>query len=106
MDAKLAIDCAVLLLYFVLIISIGLYMGRREESLKDFALGGRKIPWWAVLASIIAAETSAGTFFGTPGEGFALRNYTYLQLALGTILARILVSSIFIEPYSYYKSYS
>src|SRR5439155_180327 len=97
MDAKLAIDCAVLLLYFVLIISIGLYMGRREESLKDFALGGRSIPWWAVLASIIAAETSAGTFFGTPGEGFALRNYTYVQLAIGTILARILVSYIFIQ---------
>jgi solute:Na+ symporter, SSS family len=106
MDARLAIDSAVLLLYFVLIISIGLYMGRKEESLKDFALGGRGIPWWAVLASIIAAETSAGTFFGTPGEGFALRNYTYLQLALGTILARILVSYIFIKPYYDYKVYS
>src|SRR2546429_6323953 len=106
MDARLAIDSAVLLLYFVLIISIGLYMGRKEENLKDFALGGRRIPWWAVLASIIAAETSAGTFFGTPGEGFALRNYTYLQLAIGTILARILVSYIFIKPYYDYKVYS
>src|SRR5438093_4204878 len=106
MDARLGIDSAVLLLYFVLIISIGLYMGRKEENLKDFALGGRRIPWWAVLASIIAAETSAGTFFGTPGEGFALRNYTYLQLAIGTILARILVSYIFIKPYYDYKVYS
>src|SRR5213595_2549808 len=106
MDARLGIDSAVLLLYFVLIISIGLYMGRKEENLKDFALGGRRIPWWAVLASIIAAETSAGTFFGTPGEGFALRNYTYLQLALGTILARVLVSYIFIKPYYDYKVYS
>src|SRR5436189_34027 len=94
MDGRLAIDSTVLLLYFVLIISIGLYMGRREENLADFALGGRRIPWWAVLASIIAAETSAGTFFGTPGEGFALRNYTYIQLAFGTILARILFSYI------------
>jgi len=106
MDARLGIDSAVLLLYFVLIISIGLYMGRKEENLKDFALGGRRIPWWAVLASIIAAETSAGTFFGTPGEGFALRNYTYLQLAIGTIIARILVSYIFIKPYYDYKVYS
>ena len=106
MDSRLAIDTAVLLLYFIVIISIGLYMGRKEENLKDFALGGRAIPWWAVLASIIAAETSAGTFFGTPGEGFALRNYTYLQLALGTILARILVSYIFIKPYYDYKVYS
>src|SRR5213080_661953 len=106
MDSRLAIDTAVLLLYFIVIIFIGLYMGRKEESLKDFALGGRRIPWWAVLASIIAAETSAGTFFGTPGEGFTFRNYTYLQLALGTILARILVSFIFIKPYYDYKVYS
>src|SRR5437868_7618249 len=106
MDGRLAIDTGVLVLYFVIIISIGLYMGRKEENLKDFALGGRAIPWWAVLASIIAAETSAGTFFGTPGEGFALRNYTYVQLALGTILPRILVSYIFIKPYYDYKVYS
>src|SRR5207249_2573500 len=96
MDGRLVIDCAVLLLYFVIIISIGLYMGRKQENLKDFALGARAIPWWAVLAS----------FFGTPGEGFTFRNYTYLQLAIGTILARILVSYIFIKPYYDYKVYS
>src|ERR1043165_2392037 len=106
MDSRLAIDIGVLLLYFVIIIFIGLRMGRKEDNLEDFALGGRRIPWWAVLASLIAAETSAGTFFGTPGEGFALRNYTYIQLAFGTILARILVSYIFIKPYYDYKVYS
>src|SRR4029434_28741 len=61
---------------------------------------------WAVLASIIAAETSAATFFGVPGEGFASRKYTYIQLAFGTVLARILVSYIFIKPYYDYKVYS
>src|SRR5712692_4178419 len=106
MDGRLAIDTAVLLLYFVLIISIGLYMGRKEKDLKDFALGGRRIPWWAVLASLVAAETSAGTFFGTPGEGFSHRDYTYLQLAFGTILGRVLVSYIFIKPYYDYKVFS
>jgi solute:Na+ symporter, SSS family len=106
MNARLIIDCGVLLLYFVLIISIGLYMGRKEQNLADFALGGRRIPWWAVLASLVAAETSAGTFFGTPGEGFSHRDYTYLQLAFGTIIGRILVSYIFIKPYYDYKVYS
>src|SRR6266550_3189163 len=106
MDSRLAIDCAVLFVYFVVIISIGLFMGRRERDLADFVLGRRQIAWWAILASLIAAETSAGTFFGTPGEGFTFRNYTYLQLALGTILARILVSYIFIKPYYDYKVYS
>src|SRR5438105_4886967 len=106
MNAKLAIDCLVLLLYFFIVIAIGLRMGRKERDLEDFALGGRQIPWWAVLASLIAAETSAGTFFGTPGEGFTQRNYTYLQLAFGTIIARILVSFIFIKPYYDYKVFS
>ncbi len=101
-----AIDGAVLLTYFTVIIWIGLFMGRKEESLHDFALGGRKIPWWAVLASIVAAETSAGTFLGTPGEGYTLRNFTYLQLALGTILARVIISFTFIKPYYDYQVYS
>ena len=106
MDSRLIIDTCVLLLYFVVIITIGLRMGRKEDNLEDFALGGRRIPWWAVLASLVAAETSAGTFFGTPGEGFALRNYTYLQLAIGTIIGRILVSYIFIKPFYDYKVFS
>src|SRR6476469_6639168 len=106
MDSRLAIDIGVLFLYFVVIISIGLRMGRKEDNLEDFALGGRRIPWWAVLASLIAAETSAGTFFGTPGEGFSHRDYTYLQLAFGTIMGRILVSYIFIKPYYDYKVFS
>src|SRR4051812_4745035 len=106
MDSRLAIDTGVLLLYFVVIIFIGLRMGRKEDNLEDFALGGRRIPWWAVLASLIAAETSAGTFFGTPGEGFSHRDYTYLQLAFGTIIGRILVSFIFIKPYYDYRVFS
>ena len=100
------IDLAVVLGYFTAIMGIGLYMGRREESLHDFALGGRRIPWWAVLASLIAAETSAGTFFGTPGEGYTQRNFTFLQLTVGTIIARVLVSFIFIKPYYDHNVYS
>lgn len=106
MTAAWVIDFAVILAYLALIMGIGLYMGRREESLHDFALGGRRIPWWAVLASIIAAETSAGTFLGTPGEGYDTRSYLYLQLAIGTILARIIVSYIFLTPYYKYNVYS
>jgi len=106
MDARLAIDSGVLVLYFFIIIAIGLFMGRRERNLEDFALGARQIPWWAVLASLVAAETSAGTFFGAPGEGFSHRDYTYLQLAFGTIIGRVLVSYIFIKPYYDYKVYS
>ena len=90
------LDGLVILAYFVLVIGIGLYKGRGERSMEGFAVGNRSIPWWAVLASIMAAEVSAGTFLGTPGEGYGLRNFTYVQLAIGTILARIIVAYVFI----------
>jgi hypothetical protein len=57
--------------------------------------------------SLVAAETSAGTFFGTPREGSSATAITpYLQLAFGTIIGRILVSYIFIKPYYDYKVFS
>ena len=51
----------------------------------------------------LAAEISAGTFLGTPGEGYGLRNFTYGQLAIGTIIARIVVAYVFIKPYYDYR---
>ncbi len=103
MDARLAIDTVVLLAYFVGIVALGLWAGRRNRNLEDFSLGSRSIPWWAVLASIIAAETSAATFLGTPAEGFKTRGYFYGQLAIGTVLARIVIALTFIKPYYDYR---
>src|SRR5437870_4701419 len=102
----LLVDGVIILVYFVVITAIGLYMGRREKSLHDFALGGRRVPWWAVMASIIAAETSAATFLGAPGEGFEKRSLAYVQLVFGVILGRFLVSSIFLAPYYLFKVYT
>jgi solute:Na+ symporter, SSS family len=99
-------DVTVVVLYFITIIGLGLYMGRREESMEDFALGGRKIPWWAVLASIIAAETSAATFLGIPAEGYRMQSGLYVQLMLGTILARLIIAYIFIKPFYHYRVYT
>jgi solute:Na+ symporter, SSS family len=96
-------DLFVIVLYFVAVISIGLYKGRGDKSMEGFATGDRNIPWWAVLASILAAEISAATFLGAPGEGYHLRNFTYAQLAIGTILARIIIAYTFIKPYYDYR---
>ncbi|MFD0895285.1 sodium:solute symporter [Luteolibacter ambystomatis] len=93
------IDGLVLLAYFALIFGIGLSQRSKSGSMEGFALGDRQIAWWAVLASILAAEISAGTFFGAPGEGYALRNFTYVQLIVGYLLARIVVSAVFIPAY-------
>ena len=97
------LDGGVILAYFILVIGVGLYKGRGSKTMEGFAVGNRDIPWWAVLASILAAEISAATFLGAPNEGYVLRNYTYAQLAIGTILARVIVSFVFIKPYYDYR---
>ncbi|MDB6140824.1 MAG: sss: transporter solute:sodium symporter (sss) family [Verrucomicrobiaceae bacterium] len=94
-----ALDAIVILAYFAVIIGIGLSQRSKSGSVEGFTLGDRQIAWWAVLASILAAEISAGTFFGAPGEGYALRNYTYIQLIIGYLLARVIVSAVFIPAY-------
>jgi solute:Na+ symporter, SSS family len=106
LDLFFWIDLLVIALYFFIVIFVGLKFGKRENSLSDFSLGGRSIPWLAVLASIIAAETSAATFLGTPGEGYELVNYTYLQIALGTVVGRVIVAFLFIKPFFDHKVYS
>jgi SSS family transporter len=102
----LVVDGIIVVLYFVVITAIGLYMGRREKSLSDFALGGRRVPWWAVMASIIAAETSAATFLGAPGEGYTKKSLAYVQLVLGLIIGRVIVGHVFLKPYFTYKVYT
>lgn len=92
-------DILVILLYFALVFGIGFSQRKKSGSMEGFALGDRQIAWWAVLASILAAEISAGTFFGAPGEGFALRNFTYIQLIIGYLLARVVVSAVFIPAF-------
>lgn len=104
--SALLIDGSIIIFYFITITAIGLYMGRKENNLEDYALGGCKIPWWAVMASIIAAETSAATFIGAPAEGFSTRGVIYVQLTMGLILGRILVGAYFLKPYYRYRVYT
>lgn len=101
--AEFGIDAWVIGGYFALIMGLGLWASRGQKTMESYAMGDRSMPWWAVLASILASEISAGTFLGTPGEGFAKRNFLYAQLVVGTILARLLVAAIFIKPFYRYQ---
>ena len=96
MIGNLWLDAVVLVAYFAIIIGIGLSQRSKSGSMEGFALGDRQTPWWAVLASILAAEISAATFLGAPESGYIKGNWTYAQFAIGTILARIIVSFLFI----------
>jgi SSS family solute:Na+ symporter len=105
-EAHLLIDGAIVCAYFAMITGVGLYLGRRDKSLSDFALAGRRVPWWAVMASIIAAETSAATFLGVPGEGYTTRSFAYVQIIVGLILGRVVVGHVFLKPYYTFKVYT
>src|SRR4029450_9090521 len=102
----LVVDGIIILFYFVLITAVGLCMGRPQHTLKPFARGGRRVPWWAVMASIIAAETSAATFLGAPGEGYTKKSLAYVQLVLGLMIGRVIVGHVFLKPYFTYKVYT
>lgn len=103
---ELLIDGSIIVLYFASIVYIGVRIGHKEKTLEGYALGGRRVPWWAVMASIIAAEVSAATFLGAPAEGFATRGITYVQLTLGLILGRVFVGYLFLRPYYTYRVYT
>jgi SSS family transporter len=93
-------DALAIVAYFALVIGVGLASSRnRRDNMREFSVGSRQMPWGAVLASIVAAELSAGTFLGTPGEGYAERNFFYAQLAIGTVIARVIVAYLFIRPF-------
>ena len=89
------LELSLLVAYFALILAIGWYAGRRETSIEDYMVGGRRVPWWAVLGSLVATEISAATFLAVPGVGFS-ENMTYLQFGIGSFLARIFIATVFI----------
>lgn len=93
---KILLDSVVLLAYFAIIVGIGLSQRKKSNSVEGYTLGERQMAWWAVLASILAAEISAATFLGAPESGYTHRNWAYAQFAIGTIIARVIVSFLFI----------
>ena len=102
------VDWAVVVGYFAFTTWIGHAVAGKQTSIRDFFLGGRKLPWLAITGSIIATEISAVTFVGVPAVMFARGgNLTYLQLGLfGSILARIIVGYVFVPVYYAREIYS
>ncbi|MEZ6194954.1 MAG: sodium:solute symporter [Planctomycetota bacterium] len=92
------LDWTVLGVYLVVVAAIGLRAARGQKGTEDFFLGGHRIPWWAAGLSIIATETSALTFIGAPVQSLK-GDWTYLQLALGSVAARFLVAGLLIGAY-------
>jgi len=102
-----SLDWLVLIAYLILTTWVGHKMSGKQATIKDFFLGGRKLPWWAVSGSMIATEISALTFIGVPGIVFGMQgDWTYLQWGIGSIIARLLVSYWLVPLYYEKEIYS
>lgn len=92
------IDLAVILVYLIGITWFGARFRRGQRDLRDYFLGGRTAPWWAISLSIVSAETSTLTIVGTPALAFA-GNLGFLQVVFGYLLARIVISVLLLPHY-------
>jgi solute:Na+ symporter, SSS family len=102
-----AIDFSILALYLAGITLFGAHFRRGQNDLRDYFLGGRTAPWWAITCSIVATETSTLTIISTPGIAYG-GNLGFLQLVLGYLLARVILCVVLIPQYfkgEFYTAY-
>ena len=95
-----AVDYLVIAAYLVAITAFGSWFARFQNTTRDYFLTGRSVPWWAICFTIVATETSTLTFIGVPAQAYGRPgNMTFLQLAIGYVIGRLLVSALFIPAY-------
>lgn len=92
------LDFAVLVLYLIGTTALGVWLGRGQKDARDYFVAGQSIPWWAILFSVVATETSALTFISIPGVAY-LGNFTFLQVATGYLLGRLVISATLLPRY-------
>ena len=92
------LDFAIIAVYLAGITLFGLHFRKRHRSLRDYFLAGRDIPWWAISLSIVAAETSTLTIVSMPGLAYDT-NMTFLQVAMGYIVGRIVIGFLLLPHY-------
>jgi len=93
-----SIDLAVVIAYLLALTAFGAQFRRRQHTLREYFLGGRRLPWWVITFSIVCAETSILTIISTPGIAYR-SNMEFLQLIFGYLVARVVVSFLLIPRY-------
>jgi SSS family transporter len=93
-----ALDFFVLIAYLAGTTALGLWIGRKQKSANDYFIAERSIPWWAVMFSVVASETSALTFISIPGLAY-VTNLGFLQVVAGYILGRFVVAFVLLPRY-------
>jgi len=93
-----AVDFAVLVAYLAGTTVLGVWLGKNQKDAQKYFVADRSLPWWAVMFSIVASETSALTFISIPGLAYT-GNLGFLQVAAGYIAGRIVVAAVLLPRY-------
>jgi len=97
------LDALVLCVYLGGVTTLGMYLGRKQKNATDYFVASHTIPWWALMLSIVATETSALTFISTPGLAYGTApgsgNLGFLQIVAGYILGRVVVATVLLPRY-------
>ena len=92
------IDLAIVAAYLLGVTALGVYFRRGQQDARDYFLGGKSAPWWALAFSIVATETSTLTIIGTPALSYAT-NLTFIQLVFGYLIGRVLIVVLLLPGY-------
>src|SRR5580693_298401 len=92
------IDLGIVIAYLLGVTALGVYFRRGSQDAKDYFLGGRTAPWWALAFSIVATETSTLTIIGAPAIAYG-GNLTFLQLVFGYLVGRVLIVLVLLPGY-------
>src|SRR5229473_8436282 len=93
-----SLDIAVIAAYCVAVVVFGLVLSGRQRDARDYFLGHRGLPWWAIMLSIVATETSALTVISFPGIA-ARTSLVWLQVTFGYLVGRIGVAAYLLPGY-------
>jgi solute:Na+ symporter, SSS family len=93
-----SVDLVIVVVYLLAVTALGMHFRRKQQDARDYFLGGRTAPWWALAFSIVATETSTLTIIGTPAISYA-GNLTFLQLVFGYLLGRLLIVLLLLPGY-------
>ncbi|MFD1149891.1 sodium:solute symporter [Saccharothrix hoggarensis] len=93
-----ALDVGIIVLFLVGMPLLGVWIAGRQRSATDYFVSERRISWWVVCVSVVSAETSTLTVLSVPTVAY-LGTTTFLSLAIGYLLGRIVVSFVLLPKY-------
>jgi SSS family transporter len=105
-----SLDLAIVIVYLLAVTALGMHFRRKQSQAaqiasedrnavtREYFLGGRTAPWWALAFSIVATETSTLTIIGTPAIAYS-GNLTFLQLIFGYLIGRVLIVLVLLPGY-------